>query len=67
MHPFWRAMTFSSVLVSRCVCFMRDASTLILCHFMSWTVGRYGHGATYAPMSLTMTAIRRPCSLFKMR
>jgi hypothetical protein len=30
MQPFWRAMTFSSVLVRRCVCLMREASTLIL-------------------------------------
>jgi hypothetical protein len=68
MQPFWRATTLLSVRVRWWLLRIVEASTLTLGGFFSfldgvvWRVGCY----SYAPMSFTMTAMRRPCSLRRM-
>jgi hypothetical protein len=69
MQPFWRATTLLSVRVRRWLLRIVEASTLTLAGFfvsllagVIWRVGC----CSYAPMSFTMTAMRRPCSLRRM-
>jgi hypothetical protein len=67
MQPFWSAITFSSALETRWCSFMRLASTLILKGNNYYLIGRRNYTRnTYDPMSFTITAIRRPCSLRRM-
>ena len=68
MQPFWRATTLLSVRVRRWLLRIVEASTLTLgdlCQFAG-SCDSVGGRFSYAPMSLTMTAMRRPCSLRRM-